>query len=456
MIMFPRLAGISKIASEPNHSYSPTYILDIASMSTASAWKDFNRELSIIADELQWQSFDASWSFTDTMSSRLQPPNEHVYHFIQNSFDAIACRCGAIPQRQLGLRLGTYKRKSSGDDRQIFCTFIARDETAHDWSEVRLLKRHDVISEEWNEPRMQESEYVNNQTCICEFLGDFKGSNLRVDVLLEQGNLQPAEDMAQYCMHHPNALRSQIDFTHLLSRHAQDWGERSNWTLAVALAYSLLYLYDCSPNGSPTGDRWKRRNIFFIENGTRIPLRPFFRVEEVQKRGQCRYHPQPQLLELGVILLEIHLGKTLETHLSLNHEITDLNELYVKAVGVYRQEERRLETSKSLQYQQAVKACLTPGTISKSLTLTPAHIRHILFDKIVRPLEEQLAVIMPRILETNDVDEEIARFNLATFSQSPEVLIRHDMPSHQRHDSTRPGDGPQRVGHVPIVDVSQK
>jgi hypothetical protein len=101
----------------------------------------------------------------------------------------------------------------------------------------------------------------------------------------------------------------------LLASQDKDWTELAKMALGVILAYSLFYLY----GGPWAKERWSRTNLFFFTDGTHIPLRLFLSSDPQKVGGPLHdpdgHHKYPEFLELGVILLEIHLGKKLESYL---------------------------------------------------------------------------------------------------------------------------------------------
>jgi len=153
--------------------------------------------------------------------------------------------------------------------------------------------------------------------------------SFRLDLNLRQGcldyfNRGPADRTFQ-----TESLQGQIDLKSLLSLKERRWDTGTRCALAVLLAYTLLYLY----GGSHFQGLWQRENISFFHDGDRIPLRPFFGAtladDAFWRRGNAAspdsQHRHPDILMLGVMLLEIYLGKRLESFLEMDGDITDVN-----------------------------------------------------------------------------------------------------------------------------------
>ncbi|KAK4070957.1 uncharacterized protein Triagg1_6324 [Trichoderma aggressivum f. europaeum] len=104
-----------------------------------------------------------------------------------------------------------------------------------------------------------------------------------------------------------------------------------------------------------------------------------------------QFHSHPSILELGVILLEIQLGKRLQTFFTDNRDLTSPNKLYCSAWKVYRDEELKIT---SLPCRDAIRACLSPDIFEGQNDVHEA--RTLLFEKVIRPLEEELLESLPR------------------------------------------------------------
>ncbi|RSL83722.1 hypothetical protein CEP51_004336 [Fusarium floridanum] len=69
----------------------------------------------------------------------------------------------------------------------------------------------------------------------------------------------------------------------------------------------------------------------------------------------------PEILELGVILLEIHLGQRLESFLEDGRDITTNNDFYLSAWEVYIKQKHQII---SVEYRKAIEGCLSPATFA--------------------------------------------------------------------------------------------
>jgi hypothetical protein len=174
---------------------------------------------------------------------------------------------------------------------------------------------------------------------------------------------------------------------------------RERRILAVILAHSLLHFCD-----SPWLSRhWDKKHLSFFHRTTKqgkgLDLRRPWLATEFEAAVESedvdqfqRIHPNPSVLALGILLLEIELRASIEssrTKDDLNPEgMADCNTNLFTA-------ERLLEHN--LQdvfdgYRRAVGACLTCDFVEPGAptNLDDEEFRHAVYDKIVAPLEQEL------------------------------------------------------------------
>jgi hypothetical protein len=213
------------------------------------------------------------------------------------------------------------------------------------------------------------------------------------------------------------SLQQQVNLKALLASQDKDWTELAKMTLAVILAYSLFYLY----GGPWAKERWSRTNIFFFADGTHIPLRLFLSSDPQKLGGPLHdpdgHHKYPEFLELGVILLEIHLGKKLESYLGFKTDITNYNELWCGACKVFR--ERRLHILSTI-HRGAIEKCLKPD-FSISGICNDQELRDSLFKEIVKPLEIELRKNFQEFISLESLDEDAGK-NIDLGSTAHRVL----------------------------------
>jgi hypothetical protein len=255
-------------------------------------------------------------------------------------------------------------------------------------------------------------------TCICRFLEAHTRLHYRLGLVLYKDDFKLSSYRPEICIFQSETLQDQIDLKSLLSVVDKNWSLESKWATAVLLAYGLLYLH----GGTNFRGRWRRENIFFFHNGSQIRLQPFFgnpiltapdgRSKSV---GSVTFHPHPDILMLGVILLEIYLGQRLEMFLNLENDMMDVNEFYLAAWEAFDSQQIRSIPSK--RHLQAIRACIHVGTF-ENLGRDSAKMRSELFRHVIRPLEEEIVRSFPT-LDVKRLDEVAAMKCTLTCEVSP-------------------------------------
>jgi hypothetical protein len=225
----------------------------------------------------------------------------------------------------------------------------------------------------------------------CEYLESHTEPYFRLDLNLRQSCLDRVNRRPVIRTFQAESLQGQIDLKSLLSLKERKWNTETKWALAVLLAYTLLYLY----GGSHFRGLWKRENISFFHDGVRIPLRPFFGAtlpdDAFRRRGNAAspgsQHRHPDILMLGVMLLEIYLGKRLESFLEMEGDITEENDLYLKAWKAYKQ--LKFEKT-SWRYKKAILACIDTQCFPAAHESDGKKMRSEIFQRIVKPLDEDV------------------------------------------------------------------
>ena len=186
-----------------------------------------------------------------------------------------------------------------------------------------------------------------------------------------------------------------VSLKHLLHTSAK-LPLREKRILAVILANSLLQLCE-----SPwLGKEWNTEDIsFFYRSTDQIDLkRPYLSTcfQDLQDNddpnAMLRIHPNQSILSLGILLLEIQLGKSIESQRSsddlIDGQTVNVNTDLTTAL-------RLLENSVDdiyEDYRMAIQACLDCNfaTADQALDLNNAEFREAVYKNIVAPLEQEL------------------------------------------------------------------
>ncbi|CZR56494.1 uncharacterized protein PAC_06382 [Phialocephala subalpina] len=166
--------------------------------------------------------------------------------------------------------------------------------------------------------------------------------------------------------------------------------------LAVILGHSFLHLCE-----SPwLHQKWGKGDIFFFPRTSEsavdihkpfVALRsPLDRPLDEEEDGACP-HPYPSILSLGILLLEIDLGKTIasvRTAEDGQHSNSPLDTARRTASRIL-QSVNFVKTVR-IGYRAAIQACLDCNFVPYGSHVSDVAIRMALYDKVVAPIEKEL------------------------------------------------------------------
>jgi hypothetical protein len=195
------------------------------------------------------------------------------------------------------------------------------------------------------------------------------------------------------------------------------WTEVDRIVLAMQLAHALAYFY---------GDkwligRWQGPNIRFFRWGPRIPCKPWLEVplppKSVVQDPECSHHLFPQILELGIVLLELYIGQPLESHPDAKTP-KSLNDRWALATKIL-QNLRFL----SVSYKKAVDFCFKPkfGRLKAREALRqPEVVREFVYKEVVARLERIIKKSKLEIHDLEDLDLGLFRRNFPSEPKAAE------------------------------------
>ncbi|RSL95725.1 hypothetical protein CEP52_011907 [Fusarium oligoseptatum] len=413
-------------------------LFDPSTLGNPAAWNRLQRNLKSLTDQLQ--SHGDNVDETEELGFPTTEPNEEACNFVNRALDAVHCNCHAKSQHEIRLRIGTYKKGKSKPKPESLSVLLAREKPLLQWHEL-LIHDQPQRKKRPNSPNAEDltsqlrdchSQSSRSTPCVCNYLEIHTRPFLRLDVVLHRDVLCLSSCPPVKSTFEPESLQEEIDLKSLLSFQDKPWTQPSKWALAVILAYSLLYLY----GGSRITGRWRRENILFFKNGTHIPLKPFLGTSVSQSSIEASgatitLHRHPEILELGVILLEIHLGQRLESFLEDGRDITTNNDFYLSAWEVYIKQKHQII---SVEYRKAIEGCLSPATFAGTDS-DIQKLRSVLFQSVVQPLEKELARTFRELLDPNDLDEEAAeKCDLAFSMPSSNRRSNNSNPTQRRRD----------------------
>jgi hypothetical protein len=255
-------------------------------------------------------------------------------------------------------------------------------------------------------------------------------------------------------------LENAIPLSKLLSQQMAIQSE-SRLVLAVILCRALLNYH-----GSPWLQIWNRDCILFLRERSRIPIKPFLSTTPKTATNGCwGCHPYPNILALGIMLLELRVGQPLESYVQSQGGLPEAGPNYLYKLAKTALETLQLED----QYQSAVSACLDlkfacelangifeDGSCSEDdddefyEDITQSEeFRSVIYTRIVRPLEDQLRTSFG--ISADAVEKKAAGIDISSF----EVVnpAQHNMAV--SHEAGPPAPQATSTQVEPIVASAQ-
>jgi hypothetical protein len=206
-----------------------------------------------------------------------------------------------------------------------------------------------------------------------------------------------------------------VSLEQFLTTNPRYLNEKTKRILAILLSYAVLHFYG-TPWLQPS---WGSSNIIFFQTkSSAIPLRPFLQTilrscnnAEFPDHGRganedldddsadpddfVEHHPCPPLVTLATVLIEVYLAtpfKMLAERYNVDLANTeDGGPQYLEVLQVF--EACQSEIPENSQFRSAVDSCLKSGLWQDENfdTLDKDKLRCILYEEIVRPLEDELS-----------------------------------------------------------------
>ncbi|KAG8158650.1 hypothetical protein KVR01_011772 [Diaporthe batatas] len=422
---YQRLTRVKKLLAESGDELpfpSPKDLLDTNMLNSPGQWRRLQHELECITDEFQGYGDDADHLDEDTLAHPNHSSPE-MWTFADEVFKAMSCDCHSQSLSGSRLRMGTY-RAGSNHVAKSLCVLLEQLQESEQWvfwhevlirEHVELKPRVKFSNTSQADPSQEAHEFSASGavSCIFDVLQEPSTADLlRLNFILNRGVLHTSSNAADERTIRQDSLREEVNLKDILASPQKRWPETAKWALAVILAWSLHHLY----GGSWTRGGWSRENILFFRSGGRIPLRPFLGISDTNILHKDKksteissLHRYPELLELGVILLELHLGQRLEDYLGLNKELSGPRDFFLHAMKAFASQKEHIF---SLRYRNAIDTCLRPDP---KLRPNPSmqDVRCLMFQNVVKPLEEELTSNFQEWFSAGGLDDQAEKYDLA-------------------------------------------
>ncbi|KAB8272424.1 hypothetical protein BDV30DRAFT_239508 [Aspergillus minisclerotigenes] len=375
---------------------------------------------------------------------RPREPPSGFWYVADQLFNSISvCHsgtCNIHPEFEARLVLSTYLGRSAaaeGFDIEVLCSL---DTDHQGWAEIGVLAPESRSAAaprvRFEDPEIQVRprwyvEKPNMVQFICKSIRTGHiGQVFRFNFVLDNEKLWQHRTSER---HRSSERMESVTLYQLLSAGLSEWSAVDKLVLALILGYSLFYFYD----GSWLGGRWTRHNIVFFTKAGSIPLQPFLRFSRSKSALESQHmdengflHRYPSILEFGVTLLEVDLGRSLESVPSCIKEITSIDDQYAKACDVFK---KRRPYIWSKHYREAINACLYED-FSSAESECAERFRNRIYETIVRPLEEELHNSCQEFISLEMLDTKAPSMNLGSTAIIPSL---HKSPPTSSVSNTR-------------------
>jgi hypothetical protein len=277
---------------------------------------------------------------------------------------------------------------------------------------------------------------------ICELVDSISARpSYRLKLLVEDDNLwrlSPISAIENIQTKQPVSLG---EFLSLDSRPFDHAKKRDKFILQVILANGLLHFY----KGPWLLKDWNKTHICFYQAKSQaLPdlTRPYLSTQ-CKPLEQCseeddvsfRIHPYPGILALGILLLEIELGRPIEDQRPSDspNNAEGFNVDADRTVAMEMLEECKNDSS--IDFIHAVDACLDDKTFTdefgRNASFDDPTFRQRIFELIVKPLEDALEKVFGISVEKLDaLPPTVLQQNIPQ-SQKRQALSHSTQTSHQ-------------------------
>lgn len=291
-------------------------------------------------------------------------------------------------------RLYLGRPRHIGNTKSIFDAFVSLPSLRH-WQEIGFVSRQKQVTfaagaQTRPSPKVQ-------ITGFCKMLR----TEINARVLLEVGDQGLLKHEDVFALHHEAIPGLGIPLLHVLEQYQLDTPEKI--MLSHAIAREFWQLYETKMMLA----KWSSSNIWFMPNSNDpnalLPCKPYisfpfdyaqYDLEEHSSNGLI--HKYPRIFSLAILLLEISLGRPIQTSQLNKQEIYfagHMNKDFFTASKLFTElkDQSWGEYTGKHIFDEAINACMTHLNFTSDLQTQPAEClserRHALYEKVVKPLQ---------------------------------------------------------------------
>jgi hypothetical protein len=250
---------------------------------------------------------------------------------------------------------------------------------------------------------------------LCTPLKSARESRIKLHFLTE-GEAMYLEDKSQP-LYTAEDLVAAISLRSLSSIGHAVITEETKLIIAVILGHTLIHLYK-----TPWIKDWTLENIVFIRCNNTVPLRPFLVSRHDFQEGDeeddeaffSRLHANPDILNLGIMLLELSLKQSVHSYTNNEFVNVKYNADYLAAQAAYTKHQRDLH----LRYRTAIEKCLDCDFVNSLEDVGDVEeARRNIYQEIVRPLEDELEAGFRDWVDVENLDTEAREMDVAGYGE---------------------------------------
>ena len=256
---------------------------------------------------------------------------------------------------------------------------------------VRFMDNQDSI-EHMHISAPRDALGIADTISVCTLIREAHRNNSSLQLIFDGEKLWQARSTGSHIVLKPEIG---IPLNTLLGDSTLRLSLKESRALAVVLAHAFLH-YCESPWVS---NKWNKEhvNFFTTVNGPDL-MRPYlatqfeaWTIHPEETSDNMYRHPNPALLSLGILLLELYLSKPIESLWDdddTENGMEGINTNWITAEKLLD----RLEDDLYEGYRNAIQACLKIDYVESedSMSLDQEDFRRLIYERVVVPLEDEL------------------------------------------------------------------
>ncbi|MCJ1307423.1 hypothetical protein MMC25_001069 [Agyrium rufum] len=343
---------------------------------------------------------------------KTQPPTNKSRRLSQDAHKRIArcwsCPCQLPHEAKLGLSkcLMSQENADSAINLDLLISMMSADQTKEIWleSKIRILpdkeemKGKPVVrfmdgkdSIEMISVPKDPRRFIDTES-VCTLIKEAHKNNSSLELVFDGEKLWQVRSTGGHVILRPEIG---IPLNTLLGESQSRLKLKESRALAVVLAHAILHYCE----GPWVSQTWNKEhvNFFATVDGPDL-MRPYLATQfeaptsRSEEASDSIYsHPNPALLALGILLLELYLSKPIESLWEFDDTEDGMEGVNTNWITAEKQLEKMGDDLYE-GYRNAIQACLNINYADRedSLSLDDEGFRNLVYERVVVPLEDEL------------------------------------------------------------------